>query len=393
MAEPRDTFAYLGEIEHRLKAAAALLSVSENTLRTMLQECGFEIKRANQNNPDAPAVRLFDIPTIFALAAWRRDKKPKLLEGKKPVIIAVEIIKGGTGKSTTACEVAVQLQLQGIKVAVFDLDTQSNLTQLFGYEADLEESEAAAYGLTKNAIVQGTFADICLPLLDQERKSRSNPSSQLSDVSTAIKRPFGPDGPSLIPSDAFFSDLEVAIGNSRGVRELFFRRVFNLSLEGKVPGLNIGDYDVIILDCPPSVSLVSSNAIAAADIIIAPVKMESFSVKGLSKLVQEKNSLQEAYPADLKDPSELVILPTFYSTNLKRVARMQERMAQYRDSMMPCSISQSEEFPTSIEAYLPLTLMKPTSAPVKEYRMFVDHLIKRIQAVAKRKAVNSPALG
>lgn len=380
MAELRNTFAYVDAVEHRLKAAAALLSVSENTLRAMLQESGIEVKRANQNNPDAPAVRLFDLPTIFALAEWRRNKKPGKLAGlKRPIVVAVEIIKGGTAKSTTAAETAVQLQLQGYKTLLIDIDIQANVTQLMGYEADLEEAEAAPNGLTQEAIVRGTFATVCSPYLTKQIQSGP------VDASEIIKYPFGPSGPALIPSDTFFSDLEIGIANiSRGPRELFFQRFFEMSAAGSVPGLNVQDFDIIIFDCPPSVSFVATNAIAAADIIIAPVKMESFSVKGLSKLVSEMNALESTYPNNVAG-TELVILPTFYSTNLKRVGRMQERLAQYRDKLAPCYIMQSEEFPASIEQYLPLTLMKPTCGPVKEYRMFVDHLEKTIEAVAKRK--------
>jgi cellulose biosynthesis protein BcsQ len=375
MDDLRSTFAYVSSVEHRLKSAAALLGISENTLRTTLTESGIEVRRANQENPNAPAVRLFDIQTIFAIAAYRRAKKlTKGPEGKKPVVIAVEIIKGGTGKTTTTCEVAVQLQLQGLKVMVIDIDIQANLTQLMGYESDLSSDDAENFGLTQDAIVNGTFATICTQIMD--RKARP------VDAGTVIKYPFGPFGPALIPSDTYFGDLESAIVSSGGPRELAFQRFFNESTAGRIPGLNVNDFDVVLFDCPPNVSFVATNAIACADIVIAPVKMESFSVKGLSKLVSEINLLVETYPANVTNP-ELIILPTYYSTNLPRIGRMQEKLAQYRDFTSQSSISQSEEFPKAIENYLPLTLTKPTCAPVKEYRVFVDYLIKKILAVSK----------
>ena len=82
----------------------------------------------------------------------------------------------------------------------------------------------------------------------------------------------------------------------------------------------------------------------------------------------------------------MVILPTYYSTNLPRVGRMQEKLSQYRANTSPVSISQSEEFPKSTDNYMPLTVIKPTCQPVKEYRMFVDHLIKKITEVSKARA-------
>lgn len=378
MSDLRPTYAYIGAVEHRLKSAAALLGVSENTLRTTLAESGIEVRRANQDNPNAPAVRLFDLPTIFRIAEYRRAKKlTKGPEGKKPIVIAIEIIKGGTGKTTTAAEVAVQLQLQGLKVLGIDIDIQANFTQLMGYEADLTEDEAAMYGLTEEAIVNGTFATICGPFI--ERNGRP------VDAKAIIKYPFGPSGPAIIPADTFFSDLEHDISKTGGKRELVFQKFFKESLAGNVPGLNVGDFDVVLFDCPPNISFVATNALASADIVIAPVKMESFSVKGLSRLIGEVHTLKAEYGGEVKDP-ELVILPTYYSTNLPRVGRMQEKLAQYRANTSPVSISQSEEFPKSTDNYMPLTVIKPTCQPVKEYRMFVDHLIKKINEVSKARA-------
>lgn len=378
MSDLRPTYAYIGVVEHRLKSAAALLGVSENTLRTTLAESGIEVRRANHDNPNAPAVRLFDLPTIFQIADYRRAKKlTKGPEGKKPIVIAIEIIKGGTGKTTTAAEVAVQLQLQGLKVLGIDIDIQANFTQLMGYEADLTEDEAALYGLTEEAIVNGTFATICGPFI--ERNGRP------VDAKAIIKYPFGSSGPAIIPADTFFSDLEHDISKTGGKRELVFQKFFKESLAGNVPGLNVGDFDVVLFDCPPNISFVATNALASADIVIAPVKMESFSVKGLSRLIGEVHTLKTEYGSEVKEP-ELVILPTYYSTNLPRVGRMQEKLSQYRANTSPVSISQSEEFPKSTDNYMPLTVIKPTCQPVKEYRMFVDHLIKKINEVSKARA-------
>ena len=376
-AEPlRSTFAHVDMIEHRLRATAALLSVSENTLRTMLVESGIEVRRANEENPAAPAIRIFDLPNVFKIAEWRRNKKlSKTTDRKKPVVIAIEIIKGGTAKSTSAAEIGVQLQLLGLKTLMLDIDIQANLTQLMGYEADLSADEAGMNNLTQDAIVHGTFATICIPFAERKKLT--------IDAGTVIKYPFGPSGPAIIPSDTFFGDLERALEKSTA-RELTFKRFFEASMRGEVPGLNVSDFDVIIFDCPPSISLVSTNAIAAADIIVAPVRMESFAVKGLSRLVSEMNALSDAYKGQLRI-GEMIVLPTFYSTNVRRIGRMHDKLNTYRENLSPQSIDQSEEFPKSIELYLPLTLTKPTCEAVKQYRVFVDHLVKKIQAINKAK--------
>ena len=375
MDHPRATFAFVQSVEYRLKATAALLGVSENTLRNTLAKSDILVKRANQKNPSSPSVRIFDIDTVFKIADYRRENNltptPK---GKKPIVLAVDLIKGGVGKTTTACEIAVLLQLRGLKVLAIDIDIQANLTQMMGYEADLTLDEAEDYNLTAEAIVTGTFYNLCAHLAD-----RNIPRQ---DAQSIIKRPFGHYGPALIPSDTFLSDLEHAIARSTGPRELLFKKFFNQSSSGRITGLNVGDYDVVIFDCPPSTSFISTNAIACSDFVIAPVKMESFSVKGLSRLVSEINAIQTAYPNDTCKP-ELVILPTHLSTNLPRIARMQEKLSAYREWTAPCAISQSEEFPKATEKYLPVTLCRPTCTPVKEYAIFADHLIKKILARTK----------
>lgn len=379
----RSTFAIQEEMIFRLKAAAALLNVSENTLRNHLRDSGMEIQRANKKNPSSPAVRLFGIQDIFRLAQWRRQQDLVKKTAAGPVVIAVDLIKGGVGKSTTAGEVGVQLALEGYRVLMIDIDVQSNLTQLLGYESDLTLEEAEENGLSEEAIVTGTFATICMEYM--EAKNRR--STKMNDVSKIIKKPFGEYGPALIPSDTFLSDLEQAFAYAKGNRELIFRDLFKESAAGNIPGLNVNDYDFILFDCPPSVSFSSTNAIAAADIVIAPIRMDAFAVKGLSRLVMEINGLSDR-AAEVRP--QMVILPTHYSTNITRVSRMQQQLQGYKEFLAPLVISASELFPKTQENYLPLTLQAPTAGPVKEYRMFTEFLLSQCAKIKKQAGARRP---
>lgn len=378
--EMRSTFALLDDVVYRLKAAAALLNISENTLRNYLRDSGMEIQRANKKNPASPAVRLFTIADVFALAQWRREQDLiKKLPGG-PVVIAVDLIKGGVGKSTTAGELGIQLALIGYRVLMVDLDVQSNLTQLMGYESDLTIDEAAQNDLSEDAIITGTFATLCT----QYMESKSGRGTRMEDISAIIKRPFGPHGPALIPSDTFLGDLEQAFTYAKGNRELVFRNLFKDSAAGHIPGLNISEYDFVIFDCPPSISFSSTNAIAAADLVIAPIRMDSFAVKGLSRLVSEINGLSERSP---EVRPQLLILPTHYSTNITRVSRMQHQLQAYKSNLSPTVISASELFPKTQENYLPLTLQSPTAAPVGEYRLFTEFLLSVVAKNQKKSRV------
>lgn len=379
----RNTFANIENFVYRLRAAGTLLGVSDNTLRTYSEVSGIRINRASDITPGAPSIRVFDIPTLFQLALWRRSQGyvKSTVPGTSPVRIVVDAIKGGTGKSTTAAELTLHLQLLGLNVLLIDLDTQANVTQLFGYEADLTEKEAANYGLTQQAIVNNTFASLMTPYIERVRGSHG---ARVPDTSNfnVIKHPFGEYGPALIPADTYLGDIEHLLLNAKGNRELYVKNMLDAAFEGKIPGLELKNVDVIIFDSPPAINLLSTNALAAADLVIAPIKMDSFSVKGLSKLLSEINMLESAY----KTSPEILILPTHYSPYLSRVWRMQSHLQTYKDYLSPCLISASEEFSKSIENYMPLTLQKPTSHAAKEYRIFAELVHAKILKISANKA-------
>lgn len=371
---PRSTFAQTDTLLYRLAGASALLGVSSNTMRTYADNAGVDIKRAGDLKPGAPSVRVFDPTQMFQIAAWRRSQGSTKLPERKPIVITVDVIKGGTGKTTTSVELALHLQLTGLKVLLIDLDIQANATQMMGYEPDLTMSEATTYDLNPEAIVENTFASIMLPYIANKAGSRAGmPCPPANEV---IKMPFGAAGPHLIPSDPFLGDVEATLATATGQRELYVRRMIETSY-----GFNAKDYDVIIFDCPPSVSFTSSSAIAAADIVIAPIRMDVFSIKGLSRLMGEINTLESEYSVK----PELIILPTHYAPQFSRISRMQQTLTGYREMMAPCVISASEQFPKSLDQYLPLTLQAPTCQAAKEYKVFAEFVHSRILARGGKK--------
>ena len=377
----RDTYATTSTLMYRLRAAGALLGVTDNTIRGYADTAGIHIQRASDIQPGAPSVRVFSPDTLFQLAQWRRSmgyvKGPSV--GAGPIVVTVDVIKGGTGKTTTAVELSLHLQLLGLRVLLIDMDIQANATQIMGYEPDLTMDEAVTYDVNENAIVTDTFASVLIPFLD--RTSRGTLSLRQASGPDIIKKPFGSHGPHLVPADTFLSDIEQALANAKGQRELYVKQLLVASREGIVPGFNVSEYDVIIFDCPPNVSFTSTAALAAADIVVAPIRLDAFSVKGLTRLMREIDGLAEAY----KIRPELIILPTHYAPQLARIGRMQTQLNQYRDLIAPNVISASEEFPKSLDAYLPLTLQKPTSNPAKEYKLFAEHVHSRILHTANSK--------
>lgn len=377
----RSTYADVSSHTYRAKSACTLLGISENTLRVYSENSGIQVSRAKETPSGIPSPRIFTPDVIFALAAYRRDQgyvKTPAHSGV-PLVITTSVMKGGTAKTTSSVELATHLQLLGMRCLVVDLDVQANASQMMGYEADLTDDEADEYGVSQDAIVKETLATVLIPYL--ERKPGADRIPPLDDV---IKKPFGEHGPHLLPSDIYVSDIEKNLLFYTGKlnRNLILKKFLSDSCAGKIPGFNLSGYDVIIFDCPPSVSCTSTCALAAADIVLAPIRMDAFSLKGLTKLFAELQDLQESVFV----APELIILPTNYSANISRVGRMQAKLNPFKEFISPISISASEEFPKSLEGYMPLTIQKPLQGGAKEYKEFALYMQGKIMAMAEKRA-------
>lgn len=202
---------------------------------------------------------------------------------------------------------------------------------------NLTSKELESYGLNSDALVGMTFAHVICPYLGR---------SMSESFGTLIKMPFGPTMVrDLIPADTNLGDMEYALSTSKGAREMALIRLLNEAKAGNIPGFHTSNYDVIVFDCPPNVSMTSTVALAAADLVVAPVRLDSFGVKGLARVIDELRLLKNAYGDAIR--SELVILATHFAPQLARIQRMRKLFQQYEKQLAPISISLSEDFPKS----------------------------------------------
>ncbi|MBL0942301.1 MAG: ParA family protein [Alphaproteobacteria bacterium] len=234
------------------------------------------------------------------------DTSRKLFGYKfKKQIIAFQIVKGGTGKTSLAHAVAVRANLYGAKVLCIDLDQQGNLTQAFGVDA--EE----------------------LPIMIDVLQDNINLDKTIVSIGPGID---------LIPSRIENAVLDNIIILKRHAIDQVYKKKFD---EYKKK------YDLIIIDCPPALGQSVAAVALTADIIIAPVTPEEFSLSGLKITSHELQNLEENFST--KIPLKLVLNKFDTRTSLSHeVLSTLIKHPIYGDKLYKSYIRASQEFPNTI---------------------------------------------
>ena len=251
-------------------------------------------------------------------------------------IIALANQKGGVGKTTTAVNLGSARRLMGKNVLLIDLDPQANLSSYLGYEND--EKPTIAHLLS--GIVGGKAIDATLAI-------RYNETNNID----------------YIPSDINLSYAELyliqAISRERVLSRILAQDVFRY-------------YDYILIDCLPSLGILLSNALSAADGIIIPVQAQKFALDGLTMLTNIYEEIKNAVNPRL----ELIgVLPTMVDyTNMSKtiLTALAER---YENILFDTHISKSVEAANSSERMKALPLGK--SKLGEEYKQLGAEVVAR----------------
>ena len=183
---------------------------------------------------------------------------------KKATIIAVTNQKGGTGKTTTCENLGIGLAMEGKKVLLVDTDPQGSLTISMGWQQPDE------LPTTLSTLMQKAMND--QPI---------QPGEGILHHA---------EGVDLIPANIELAGLEVALVNSMN-REKMLKQVLESAKR---------EYDYILLDCMPSLGMLTINALAAADTTLIPVQAQYLSAKGLEQLLQTVGKVRRQINPKLK---------------------------------------------------------------------------------------------
>ena len=181
-------------------------------------------------------------------------------------VISVCNQKGGTAKTTTAVNLGIGLAREGQKVLLIDSDPQGSMTICLGYR----EPDNLEF----------TFATLLSEIMDEKAPS----------VSEAIIHQ--EEGVDLIPANIELSALEVNLVNAMS-REVMLRSLIEIIK-------NEYDYSYIIIDCMPSLGMLTINALACADSILIPVQAAYLPVKGLEQLIKTIGRVQRRLNKNLR---------------------------------------------------------------------------------------------
>jgi len=274
-------------------------------------------------------------PTGRPLPDFPMSPPPDPNRTKNAVIIAMCNQKGGVGKTTTTINLGAALAETGRKVLLVDFDPQGSLS--VGLGVNPHTLELSIYNLLLNR--GADIGQVVLP--------------------TVV------EGLDLLPSNIDLSAAEVQLV-SEVAREQTLGRVL-----AKVKD----QYDLILIDCAPSLGLLTVNALTCADWVLMPLELEFFALRGIALLTDTIQKVQERLNPNLK---RLGILGTMYDARTLHSREVLDRVVSaFGETVFHTVIRRTIKFPETNVAGEPITTYATTSPGAAAYRMLAREVLYR----------------
>ncbi|HES60024.1 MAG: ParA family protein [Calditrichaceae bacterium] len=245
-------------------------------------------------------------------------------------IIAIANQKGGVGKTTTAINLASSLAIAEKKVLLVDVDPQANATSGLG----IRSQELSTYELVLS-------------------------DTKVEDVLTKTNVPYL----SLIPSHIRLVGAEVELVEIPN-REYLLRKVLHQIKD---------DYDYIFIDCPPSLGLLTLNALTAADSVLIPIQCEYYALEGLSQLLNTIHLVQKNLNKQLSIEG---VLLTMYDNRLNLCNQVAAEVREYfKDKVYKTVINRNVRLGEAPSFGKPIIMYDATSTGTQNYISLAEEFL------------------
>ncbi len=258
-------------------------------------------------------------------------------------IISVINQKGGVGKTTTVINLASGLAMKGKKILVIDLDPQGNATTGLGL-SNLDNSERTIYSVL-------------------------NGNKKISEVIQATKF----ENLNLVTSNVDLSGLEVETAGDN-------RRAFKLKDElGAILNDSGAFYDYILIDCPPSLSLLTIMALVASDALVVPLQTEFFALEGLTQLMKTIDRVKSNLNPTLDIRG---ILLTMYDKRNKLSGEVEQEARNYfKEKVYSTVVPRNVRLSEAPSHGVPVLLYDKVCPGSKAYFSFTDEFLNQDKPV------------